>query len=459
VIPAAARPSTERPASAFVLRLAGLAIAALLAAGCSPGPEGTASGSPTGGTPAPSGAVAPNAYSACMRSNGVPTFPDPGPDGQIELRPDLGIDLGSDVFKAAERACEPLAPKQRQTPGPDGRAPTTSPDWSAFDDYLTGLAAAGQFSGAVLAVEGDDPVLERAYGQADREQGIPNSIATKFNIASLGKMFTAVAIAQLVEDGKLTFDDPVGEHLAGLPSDIAAITLAQLLTHTSGLADVALGRPTAGGQSASLDELLDRIASEPLRFEPGSRFAYSNDGFIVLGEIIEAVTGEAYPDYVRKMVFEPAGMSDTEIRSHTPADVPGMAHGYASGKGGAAMDISDVPHPGNPSGGAYSTVEDLHRFARALLDGRLLGPSMTEAVLAGKVKTDRPGAGDDDRYGYGFADQTMNGVRFVGHNGGTPGYEGQLDIYPDRDYVVVILTNMDGVLVPVIRRSEELLTT
>lgn len=137
--------------------------------------------------------------------------------------------------------------------------------------------------------------------------------------------------------------------------------------------------------------------------------------------------------------------------------MPGMAHGYAQTPAGT-RDVAAMPQVGNPSGGAYSTVADLLRFSQALLGHRLLGPAMTDAVLTGRVAVSRPGGPTVDEYGYGFAVQAVHGVRFVGHNGGTAGYEGQLDVYPTRGYVVVVLTNQDGVLVPAIQESERIAT-
>jgi hypothetical protein len=134
---------------------------------------------------------------------------------------------------------------------------------------------------------------------------------------------------------------------------------------------------------------------------------------------------------------------------------PGPGQG-ATAPSGTLRDNDEV-QIGNPSGGASSTVIDLLRFAQALTGHRLLGPALTETVLAGKVDTNRPGPGED-RYAYGFSDSRINGVRIVGHNGGSPGYEGQLDLYPDRGYVVVMLTNQDRVLPPALRRSQGLLT-
>jgi CubicO group peptidase (beta-lactamase class C family) len=135
-----------------------------------------------------------------------------------------------------------------------------------------------------------------------------------------------------------------------------------------------------------------------------------------------------------------------------------MAHGYVVGADGQLHDNAEMIQIGNPSGGAYSTVRDLLSFAQALTHHKLLSPALTEMILAGKVDVHRPGGPPVDKYGYGFADQTFNGVRIVGHDGGTPGYEGQLDVYLGKGYVVAILANQDRVLVPAIRRSQDLLT-
>ena len=324
--------------------------------------------------------------------------------------------------------------------------------WRDFDAYLK----QGGFSGTVLVAKDGRSLLEQGYGAADRSRGIPNTSRTRFCIASLGKMFTAVAIAQLVQQGTLSFTDPIGKYLRGFPADVAdKVTIAELLTHTSGLGDVALGTPQP---PRTLAGMMSRIVNEPLQFEPGSRFSYSNDGFIVLGAITERVTGIPYADYVRRHIFKPAGMTDTDIRVYKPAEVPRMAHGYGSGDDGQLHDNAEMLQIGNPSGGAYSTVRDLLSFAQALTRHQLLSPALTNTILTGKVDVHRPGGPPTDTYGYGFADQTINGVRIVGHNGGTPGYEGQLDIYIDTNYVVAILANQDRVLVPAIRKSEELLT-
>jgi CubicO group peptidase (beta-lactamase class C family) len=434
--------------------LAAVTVLGLLAAGCGANPPRSDPGgsyATNTGTSGDSSLAA--RYVRCMREHGVANFPDPV-DGRFQLRPDSGVDPGSAAFKAAETACKALAPQG--TSGADDSSPR---DWSAFAAWLRQRAAAGDFSGVVLVAKDGKPILTQADGLANRARQAPNTPDTRFNVASIGKMFTAIGIAQLVEQGKVSFDHPISKHLPGFPDGIGdKITIAQLLTHTSGLGDVfERWHPTASPFSVS--QLLRKIENEPPQSEPGSRFSYSNSGFIVLGAIIEAVTGQNYYDWVRAHVLAPAGMTHTGW--YALDQMPNMAHGYVpvrqAGKPIAFQDTRGAAVGGNPSGGAYSTVGDLLRFAQALLGHKLLSAAMTNTVLAGKVETGRPGPGED-KYAYGFADSRINGVRIVGHNGGTPGYEAQLDIYPDRGEVVVLLTNQDQVLTPALRKSQELLT-
>jgi CubicO group peptidase (beta-lactamase class C family) len=335
------------------------------------------------------------------------------------------------------------------------RPATASPDLQALSAYLKQRADAGQFSGTVVVAEDGRPVLTVAHGMADRPRQVANTAATRYDIASMGKMFTSVAIAQLVEQGKLSFTDTIGRYVSGFRPEIAdTVTIHQLLTHTSGMGDEALARrPDRPTPPSTLAGQLAAIVKAPLRFQPGSQHSYSNDGFIVLGAIIERVTGQSYADYVSEHVFKPAGMTDTVVALYKPTDVPNMAHPSAPASG--LRDDGDAERVGNPSGGGYSTAADMIAFATALTGNKLLSPALTETVMTGKVATNRrPG----DKYAYGFADFTVNGVRIVGHNGGAPGYEGQLDIYPTKGYAVIILTNQDEVAKPAIAKSQEILT-
>ncbi|RJO73702.1 class A beta-lactamase-related serine hydrolase [Nocardia panacis] len=338
------------------------------------------------------------------------------------------------------------------------RADPSGPDWDGFDQYVDGLAGAGNFSGVVLVYDNDRPVLRKGYGSADRSKGIPNTPETLFCICSMGKMFTAVAICQLVQQGRLSFDDKVGKYLTGFPSAIAdTVTIAELLTHTSGMGDVLARTPGGPTPPTTLDGLLAAVAETPLSFPPGTSFSYSNSGFIVLGGVVRAVANQPYEDYVQQRVFEPAGLEQTKVAVYKATDIPNMALGYAR-VGESTQDTADALQIGNPSGGAYSTADDMIRFGRAMMTDQLLDRQMISTMLTGRQKVSRPGGPPYDMYGYGFEDQAIDNIHFVGHNGGNPGYEGQLDIYRDHGWTVAVLTNQDRAVAPVIRKSESLLT-
>jgi CubicO group peptidase (beta-lactamase class C family) len=347
-------------------------------------------------------------------------------------------------------------------------------DWRAVEDFVRKDADSGAFSGAVLVAQDGRPLVEQAYGLADRDAGRANNIDTRFNIGSVGKMFTGVAIAQLVEQGRLAFGDPIGKYVTGFPQEVADnVTIDQLLTHTSGLGDfMRNGYPESAKSARTASDLLPLVTGEPLQFEPGTRESYSNSGFVVLGAIIEAVSGQTYYEYVRQHVFQPARMTRTDwlppgqdqhntARGYMRAGDDG--HPLAPPSPGAApaeptgplADNSAVVPWGNPSGGAYSTVGDLQRFSEALLNHVLLGRELTTTVLTGKVTIPDARGG---KTAYGFTDGAINGVRIVGHGGGAPGVAATVDIYPDRGYIVVILANYDGALAPVLDRTRQILT-
>ncbi|NBE97275.1 beta-lactamase family protein [Nonomuraea sp. KC401] len=346
-------------------------------------------------------------------------------------------------------------------------------DWAAYHKYLKELAAAGEFSGAVLVAKDGRTVLKKGYGMADSARKEANTPETRFSIGSMNKMITGVAIAQLVQKGKLSFQDKIGKYVKGFPREIAdKVTLHHLLTHTSGVPEV----PLKDGKlpAFTIDALMKEIVKQPLKFEPGAKMEYSSAGFTILGAIVERAGKQDYADYVRKHILKPARMHDTAFRAYTPSKVPHMAHPYAlfdaNGKwvgvpqpGGGPLpegelrDVGDEPSAATPGGGAISTVGDMLKFSQALLGHKLLNAKLTETILEGKVPFGRPG-GSGGMYGYGFSDQKANGVRMVGHNGGTKGYWCQLDMYPTKGYTVVILTNQDGALFAPLRKSQDHVT-
>jgi CubicO group peptidase (beta-lactamase class C family) len=446
------------------LAIAAVAAAVLLSA-C--GSSAKASHAPNPTAPPATGGVGagslPLEYSKCMRAHGVPKFPDPV-DGHIVLSPSSGINPDSPTFEAASQACAKYGPSGGTSPGGASArtgnsgtkaAAVTQATWDQYANWLKQQAAAGQFSGTVLVADGDRSLLNAGYGFANRATRALNAPQTPFCIASIGKLFTAVAIGQLAEQRELTFDAPVGRYVSGLPASIADhVTIGELLDMTSGLDNVVLGPANA---PRMLSSMVAVIAQEPLQFAPGTKTLYSNDGFILLGAVIQHLSGEGYSDYLRDHILDPAGMTRTGYSTYIPAQVPGMAHGYAL-TGPRLEDISNQPQIANPSGGAYSTTGDLLKFAQALLDHKLLTPAMTATILTPRASAPQPGGPPVDEFTYGFAYQQENGITFIGHNGGTPGYTDQIDIYPHSGYVVVIFTNQDGTLIPAIQHSEQILT-
>jgi D-alanyl-D-alanine carboxypeptidase len=308
---------------------------------------------------------------------------------------------------------------------------------AALSSRADRLARVGEFAGAVLVARDGKVLLEDAWGRADRKAGTSNTLETRFRIGSMNKMFTAVATLQLVEAGTLALDDPIGKHLPDYPNEELAskVTVRHLLTHTGGTGDIfgpeyELYRLTLREHS----DYLKRFGSRGLTFQPGERHEYSNYGFVLLGALIEAVSGESYYEYVRDNVFRPAGMTSTDSLPESE-DVPNRAVGYTRPYPGARQEPNTgwLPWRGTAAGGGYSTVGDLLRFAEALRSGELV----SEEMLA---EATRPQA---EQYGYGFSVQGEAPLTSYGHGGGAPGMNGELRVFPELGYVVVGLSNLD----------------
>ncbi len=313
---------------------------------------------------------------------------------------------------------------------------------AALRAELEKRVAADRFAGAVLVARKDKPLFSGAYGLADREKKIPNKLTTRFRIGSMNKMFTAVAVLQLAQAGKIKLTDPIGKYLTDYPNkDLASkVTIHHLLTHTGGTGD--FFGPEFDAHRLELRTLQDYVklyGKRGLAFEPGSRWEYSNYGFLLLGVVIERVTGKNYYEYVQDYVYKPAGMISTGSLSEDEV-VPERSIGYTKFGGGKTWrpNTDTLPYRGTSAGGGYSTVEDLLRFANALENHTLLDAHYSELLTSGKVDTPN-GA----KYAYGFMDRNVHGVRSFGHGGGAPGMNGDLEIYPESGYVIAVLANMD----------------
>jgi CubicO group peptidase (beta-lactamase class C family) len=310
-----------------------------------------------------------------------------------------------------------------------------------LDQYVSRLAAHDQFSGVVIVAHHGRPLLTRAVGLADRERHIPITAETVFNLASLNKIMTAVAILQLVQDGMLSLDDSVAGILPDTSTDPAfrLVKVKHLLSHTSGLD-------------------ADR---NHLDFTPGTSFQYSNLGFRILGEIIAAKTAMRYEDYLRLKVLAPSGMTNTgrfEVSRPTPFLTTGYTlESLASPPAAPADHLSLTPNPmlqtfsGGAMGGLYSTGPDLLKFATALLEGRLLNPETVAMMRQPKVELGAPASLPS--YGFGVMLDRTPGV--WGHGGLLPGADTALEIYND-DYIVIVLANEDDVAAPILLEARAL---
>ena len=311
----------------------------------------------------------------------------------------------------------------------------------SIDRAIDRLVRGDAFSGVVVVAKDGKPIYQRAVGVADRRWNVPNRIDTRFNVASIGKMFTAVAIAQLVQQGKLSYDDTLAKLLPDYPSrEIAQrITVRQLLAHTSGIAPgFDLDRSFRRGLRTVM-AYLPTSATDSLHFEPGTRLEYSSYGYLPLGAIVERASGRDYYDYVREHVYRPAGMTGSDSYE-LDTDPPNLATGYMDAPNGQRhSNIFMLPIKGLPFGLGYATALDLVRFQQALTHHVLLDSASLARVWTGVKPYTEP----NSEYGFGFIVTPYNGTRIIGHGGGWVGITNKFDMYPDLGYTVVILSNID----------------
>lgn len=324
--------------------------------------------------------------------------------------------------------------------------------------WLERMADKDVFSGAVLLAKDGKPLFTGAYGQANKDFNAPNKPDTKFNLGSMNKMFTGVAVAQLAERGKLSFDDPISKYLSTdwLPREVAdKITVEHLLTHTSGLGSYFSDKFMNSSRELyrKVDDYKPLVAEERPQFEPGTQSAYSNTGMLVLGAVIEKASGQDYFEYIRANIYQPAGMTNSDCYELDRVN-PNLAVGYSKERGadGKPVYVNNVfKHVirGGPAGGGYSTVEDLLRFDQALRSGKLVKAETREQMWSPKPHS--------PNYGYGFGLQGGPGNLIVGHTGGFPGISSSLEIHVDGGWTVVVLSNYDRGSQAITNKINELL--
>ncbi len=311
------------------------------------------------------------------------------------------------------------------------------------------LADADVFSGTVLLARDGVPIFQGAYGMANKDFNAPNRIDTKFNLGSMNKMFTAVAVAQLAERGKLSFDDPLSKFLPDFPDRASAekIKIKHLLTHTAGLGGY-FSKPWQESSRAlyrTVDDQMKRAAAdERLLFEPGTLHRYSNTGMLVAGKVVEIASGQDYYDYVRENIYTPAGMRNTDCYELDKVN-PNLAVGYEKhfDEGGVSFrnNLFDHVLRDGPMGGGYSTVEDLLKFDIALRSNKLVGAESVKLLLSSKPELKAP------RYGYGFAIDDEQ--KIAGHGGGFIGINSNLDMFLDSPWTAAVMSNYGrGAMIP-----------
>ena len=300
--------------------------------------------------------------------------------------------------------------------------------------YLAAQARVNQFSGSVLVARADDILLAKGIGLANIEHYVPNIPQTKFRLGSITKQFTATAILLLAQQGKLSLEDLASKHVENCPDAWKPVTIHHLLTHTSGIPSFTglPGYRAAQPLPSPPAKTLELVRDMPLEFAPGEKFAYSNSGYVLLGQIIENVSGQSYAEFVRQNIFEPLAMLDSGYDDPKKI-LPHRAAGYRIGDtptNAAYLDMT-IPHA---AGALYSTALDLHRWSRALDAGKLLPPEAATKMFT-PVK---------EKYGYGWFIDQQFGRKRVYHGGGINGFTTELFRYPDDQICVVVLSNTES---------------
>ena len=309
-------------------------------------------------------------------------------------------------------------------------------DPGRMDQVVTSYAdEAKTFMGAVLVARDGEVLVSRGYGHANLEWNIPNTPATRFRLGSITKQFTAAAILLLEERGRLRTSDLVKTHLPDAPTAWDQVTIFHLLTHTSGLPSFT-GFPDYQSSkmvSTPVEKIVARFSDRPLEFQPAEKWNYSNSGYVLLGRLIEKISGQTYENFIQENVFTPLGMKESGYDSNVRL-IPQRASGYSpSPKGPVNAEFihMSIPHA---AGALYSTTGDLLRWTQSLFGGKLLSPGSLDKMTT-PFKND---------YAFGLEVRTSNGRRVISHGGGIEGFNTNLAYYPETKLTIAVLANLNG---------------
>lgn len=306
-----------------------------------------------------------------------------------------------------------------------------------MEAYLQAMTETEEFCGAVLVAQEDEIVLTGGYGLADREHDVPNMPQTKFLVGSITKQFTSVAVLMLAEQGKLGLDDLISRHLPYNPAHWKDITVHHLLNHTSGLGnfvDIPGIQETKARLPLPVREIIETFREVPLEFGTGTAFRYSNSAYIVLGDIVERISGVSYENFLQTHIFGPLEMADSGY-DHHKIILKNRATGYRKRDGEwVRAEYLDMSFPFS-AGALYSTVDDLYRWGQALNAGHLISAeAYTRMTTITPLLT---------TYGYGLIMGNLHNRRTVGHAGGINGFRANFIRFPDEHASVIVLSNSE----------------
>jgi len=308
-------------------------------------------------------------------------------------------------------------------------------DTARMEQVVQSYVAAKQFMGSVLVAKGDQIILSKGYGFANLEWQVPNSPDSKFRLGSVTKQFTAACILILEERGKLKIDDAIKKYMPDAPAAWDKITFFHLLTHTSGIPSFT-GFPDYASTEAiatTPEKLVARFRDKPLEFQPGEKWNYSNSGYVLLGYLIEKISGEPYSQFVQKNIFTPLGMKDSGYDSNK-AIIPHRDSGYTPNEKGELQNAGYIDMTIPLSAGAlYSTTLDLLKWEQSLFGGKLISAASLQKMIT-PFKSD---------YAFGLGVHDVKGHKLVDHGGGIEGFNTELAYYPDEKLTVIVLSNQN----------------
>lgn len=299
------------------------------------------------------------------------------------------------------------------------------------EKYMQEMVSLLEFSGVVFIAQKGKVIYKKAFGLANKEWNIPNTLDTKFRIGSNTKQFTAAAVLQLVDEGKLTLDDKLSKFFQGYPKG-DSVTIKMLLNHTSGIRNYGID-PGFSSLPLSKDSVIALFRNAPYDFSPGKRWAYNNSAFFLLGCIIEKVTGKSYSGYLEKSVLSKAGMCNSGLNK-LDSVLKFRAMGYEKTKSGwqnAGHISMEIPFS---SGAMYSTAEDLYKWNEALYSGKIISAKMLKEMCTPTL----------NHYGLGLRIDSFNNHLRIGHSGSIPGFNAYNVWFPESELSIIILSNNES---------------